>query len=75
MTVRMKNKTKKYISYWTTFFIAVSSSWFVWKTWDKVDLLLGDGNIPYMVAGGVLLLAIVFGIGHFSFKKLVDKFR
>ncbi len=71
----MKKKTKKYLSYWLTFLIAVSSSWFVWKSWQKLDLLFGNGNIAYFIAGGILFVAIVFGIGHFSFKKLVEKFK
>ncbi|MBU0894862.1 MAG: hypothetical protein KKF48_02585 [Nanoarchaeota archaeon] len=71
----MKKKTKKYLSYWVVTFVMITASWFVWKTWDKVDMLIGQGNTAYLIAGGIILVAIIFGIGHFSFKKLVEKFK
>jgi len=75
---RMKKKTKKYWKYQLTwllsFAILVTGSWFVWKTWDKVDTLLGGGNLPYIIAGAIVFIAIVFGIGHLTFKKFAEKF-
>lgn len=69
----MKKKTKKYIAYWSTVLITITTSWFIWKTWQKIDMLLGEGNLPYMIAGGIVLIAILFGLGHYSFKKLIQR--
>lgn len=75
----MKKKTKKYLKYqgiWlVTLFVTLTASWFVWKTWERIDNLLGNSILPYIVAGIIVLVAVIFGIGHFTFKKFVEKFK
>lgn len=71
---RKKLMRKMKRSFWVILFIGITASWFTWATWDKVNTLLGNGNLAYMIAGLIILLAILFGLGHWSFKKLAERF-
>lgn len=49
-------------------------SWFIWKTWDKLNTWIGEGNLAYIIAGIIIILAVVLGLGHWSFKKVLERF-
>ena len=68
----MKKKYKKITSYWITLFVGVTLAYFIWLTWDRLTVWIGNSNIVWMITGGIVVLAIV--LGHFSFKKIAKKF-
>jgi len=61
-------------SFWIVLTVGIIFSWFIWSTWDRINTLLGEGNLPYMIAGLIVLLAILIGVGGWSFKKLAERF-
>ena len=69
-----KNKLVKKIlrSYWISLFIGVSTAYFVWLTWDKLTLLVGDSNIIWF--GLLALIVLLIVLGHYNFKKIAEKF-
>jgi len=68
----MKKKTKRQLSYWFTLAIAVTTSYFVWLSWNKLTDYFGDSDLVWMITGGIVLVALI--IGHFGFKTLAEKF-
>lgn len=59
-------------SYWITLFIGVTFSFFVWLTWSRLQAYFGDSNTVWAITGGIVLVAIL--IGHYSFKRVANKF-
>ena len=71
--MKLKKKSKKLLkSFWVSIVIAVSFSWFIWKTWDIFNELMGGGYTAYIIIGIFILFLII--IGHFSIKKIVKRF-
>ena len=69
----MKKKLKRILQgYWITLFFAITSAYFVWLTWNKLTIINGDTNLIWFITGSIVLFALV--IGHFSIKKLAEKF-
>jgi len=68
-----KNKRLKLnLTLWTTLFIGITFSYFVWLTWKKLTEFIGSSNIVWAITGTIVLLATA--LGFFSFNKIVEKF-
>ncbi len=68
----MKKRNKLKASFLATLFVGVSFSYFIWLSWRKLTDFIGDTNIVWIITGGIVFLAIIFG--YFSVDKVAKKF-
>jgi len=59
--------------FWITFAIGVTFAYFMWLTWQKLTIWIGDSNIVWIITGVIVLVALL--TGFISFKKVAEKFN
>ena len=68
----MKKSTREQIKFWSSFFVGVTFSYFVWLTWNKLTELIGNSTMVWIITGVVVLVAII--LGHFSIRVVAKRF-
>ena len=68
----IKKKTKLKISMCITLFVGITFAFFMWISWQKLTILLGNSNLVWVISGGVVLVAIIFG--YFGIDRIVKRF-
>ena len=68
----MKKITRAKISMSISVFAGVAFAYFIWLSWTKLIILIGDSNIVWGITGAIVLLAI-FG-GYFGVNKIAKRF-
>lgn len=59
-------------AFWITLFVGVTFSYFLWITWEKLTLWIGNSWVVWGITGLIVLMAIL--TGYFSFNKIISKF-
>lgn len=57
----VKKKNIKKINSIISVFAGVTLAYFVWISWQKLNLLLGNSNLVWSIAGIIVILSVVFG--------------
>ena len=70
--VNKKFKFKRELGYWINLFIGVTLALFVWLTWKKLTLWVNNDNLVWMIAGGIVFIAILKG--RYSVKGVLKNF-
>lgn len=68
----MKRNIKAKIAMVVSLSAGVTFAYFMWLTWSKLTLWIGDSNVVWGITGGLVLLFIFFGT--FGINKIVKKF-
>lgn len=68
----VKKSTEEEIKFWTSFFIGITFSYFIWVSWLKLTELIGDSNWVWIITGLIVLIGII--LGHFSVKTILKRF-
>jgi len=70
---KLINRLPKEWRHWLSLFILVTFGFFMWKVWDKLNTMLGDGNQTIIITGLIVLIGILLGV--INWKDIEGRFK
>jgi hypothetical protein len=70
--IMVTRKTEAKLGMGISLFVGVFFAYFMWLTWNKLTVLIGDNNVVWGVTGVIVLLAIA--AGAFGIDRIAKNF-
>lgn len=68
----VKNITKLKINFFIHLFLGICFGYFMWLTWQKLTLWIGNSTIVWGITGSIILVAIL--LGYFNVNRIFKKY-